>query len=69
MNDEPSSGTPFAVFGMSPAIIIMMTAIVSKVVNPIVTFSSRFPDSLKGEKIPIIDKQLMINVGQINVVM
>jgi hypothetical protein len=54
---------------MSPAIIIKITASVNKVVNPIVTFSSRSPDSLKGEKIPIIDKQLMRNVGQTNVVM
>jgi hypothetical protein len=54
---------------MSPAIIIKMTAIVNNVVNPIVTFSSRSPVSLKGEKIPMMDKQIMINVGQTNVVM
>jgi hypothetical protein len=61
--DLPRSGTPFAEDGMSAAIIMSMTAIVSNVVNPIVTFSSRSPVSLKGEKIPMIDKQFMINMG------
>jgi hypothetical protein len=55
-------------FGIRPVMIIRMTAIVSKVVKPIVTFSSLFPASLNGEKTPTMQRQVIKKHGHMNVV-
>jgi hypothetical protein len=65
----PRIGILSEVLGIWEVMMTKMTAMVSSVVKPMVTFSSRSPDSLKGEKTPTMDNVVMMKLGTRNVVM
>ncbi len=57
---------PSDVFGIWSVTKVRMIAMVSKVVRPMVTFSSRSPESLKGAKMPVMLIVVIIKLGSAN---
>ncbi len=67
LNVLPKSGMPSDDLGIWSVTRVRIMAMVSKVVRPMVTFSSRSPPSLKGAKIPMMLIVVIMKQGRTKV--